>query len=554
MVASEKENNQNRPRPLLSVWMPLLLSVFLVGGIWIGLRMKRTAPITVIQEESSSSATLGRGKIEELIRYIEAKYVDEVDRDKLIDKAINSILENLDPHSAYISSEQLENINEQLEGDFDGIGVEFLVVEDTIVVINPLEGGPAETVGILPGDKIVSVSDTVVAGQNMDTNKVMAMLRGKTGTTVNIGVLRGKEKQLRHFEVARDKIPINSVDAAYKLNDQTVYVKISRFSAKTYKEFLGALDNIAEEGEKLNLIIDLRNNNGGYLQQATNILNQIIKERDQLLVYTNGRTVKRTDYETTGPVYYDFDEICVLINEGSASASEILAGVVQDYDRGTIIGRRSFGKGLVQEQYRLSDGSALRLTVARYYMPSGRSIQRPYDDLQAYQEDVIARYETGELYSERKIPIQDSTSYFTASGREVFASNGIIPDIFVPLDSIYTEEDYLILQPYVPEFVFRHMEENEQAYNYSLEEFTRDFSVGPALLNSFLAFANAKGQTLSQLKPEVRDALSLLIKARMGKHLFKETGFYKVLNQQDEMVSKAVNVIKEKQVTEKMKF
>ena len=505
--------------------------------------MQKSEPITIIQDASNIAGGLGRGKIEEIIRYVDAKYVDAIDKDQLVEDAIGRILENLDPHSAYISAEYLSTVNEQLDGNFDGIGVEFLIVEDTLVVVTPLEGGPAATAGVLPGDKIVSVSDTLLAGTSMKTNKIMTMLRGKNGTPVNIGIIRGKETALRHFKIIRDKIPINSLDVAYKIDEQTVYAKISRFSAKTYTEFLDALEKLAKEGDDLNLIIDLRNNNGGYLQQATNILNQIIPERNKLLVYTEGRTVKRTEYQTTGPVYYDFKDVCILINEGSASASEILAGVIQDYDRGTIIGRRSFGKGLVQEQYRMSDGSALRLTVARYYTPSGRSIQRPYDDLIAYDEEVADRFERGELYQEDSIVGIDTTVFYTTNGRPVYGGQGISPDIFTPLDSIYVNEEFLHLNALVPEFGFRYIEENRSAFDMNFETFNQSFAIDSNIFDQFLDFANEKGFSYPNLSEKAKAKLRLNLKARISKHIFQDEGFYRVLNQEDPMIQQAMEEI-----------
>ena len=540
------ERQFQEKRPFLSIWMPLLLAIFLVGGMLIGLKLQKTKSITIIEANDAINAK-GHGKVEELLRYIEARYVDDVDREQLIDDAIARILENLDPHSVYIPSKHLNRFDDPLNGDFDGIGVEFLVIEDTLMVVAPLAGGPADNAGILAGDKIVSVSDSILAGNPLKMDKIMGMLRGKKGTPIEVGVLRGNEQELRHFEVIRGEIPINSVDVAYKIDPSTVYVKISRFSLKTYKEFRASLEKLAPEGADLNLIIDLRDNNGGYLQQATNILNQIINERDKLLVYTQGRTVKRTDYETTGPVYYDFKKVCVLINENSASASEILAGVVQDYDRGTIIGRRSFGKGLVQEQYGLSDGSALRLTVARYYTPSGRSIQRPYDDLMAYEDDAANRYETGELYSQNNITNknQDSTTFFTENGRKVFGGGGITPDIFVPLDSFRISEDYLHLNALIPEFIFRHMEQYQSTYDMEFDRFSNDFQISATFFNTFLDFAKQRGFEEPSPNSKVRERLKLKLKSRIAKHLYDDEGFFKIMNEEDQMVNKAMEVIQE---------
>ena len=392
-----------------STWLPLLLALALVLGMLIGMELQTVTPTVVISDATASSGpSYGQGKIEELIRYIEAKYVDEVDRDKLIQEAIDNILENLDPHSNYISAEQLKDVNDQLEGNFDGIGVEFLIVEDTVVVVAALAGGPSESVGILAGDKIVEVEGKPIAGLDKTNRDIVNLLKGEKGSAVNIGVIRGSNPIVQNFNIVRDEIPMHSVDVSYMADQKTGYIKLNRFSATTYEEFMKGVEKMIEEDEMEDLIIDLRHNPGGYLKQATNILSQLFKDKEKLLVYTKGRSVNRDEYESTGRPFFDIGNITVLIDEGSASASEILAGAIQDHDRGVILGRRSFGKGLVQEQYKLRDGSALRLTVARYYTPSGRSIQKPYEDAKEYDNDMQDRYESGELSNEEKIKRQCS--------------------------------------------------------------------------------------------------------------------------------------------------
>ncbi|TXB60094.1 S41 family peptidase [Phaeodactylibacter luteus] len=528
----------------LSVWFPLMFAIVLVIGMLIGMRMQTAAPALAVEQETTTDG-LGQGKVEEILRYVEAKYVDPVDRDALLQEVIDDLLGRLDPHSNYISAEDLREVNEQLEGNFDGIGVEFMMLDDTIVVVAPLAGGPSEAAGILAGDKIIQIADSTIAGVNMSTSGIIELLRGEKGTAVEVGVLRRGETALREYTITRDEIPMNSVDASYMLNDKVGYIKLNRFSATTYEEFMKGLEEMVEKEGMEDLVIDLRHNPGGYLQQATSILSQLFRRKDQLLVFTEGRSVSRNDYTSTGRAFFDVDDIVVLIDEGSASASEILAGAIQDHDRGTVIGRRSFGKGLVQEQYKLKDGSALRLTVARYYTPSGRSIQKPYDDPEAYDKEMYDRYETGELESEARMVIQDSTAYYTDNGRVVYGGGGIMPDIFVPIDSLATHELYLELRQYVPEFVFRHISgEGQPLTELSLEAFDRTFQVEPELVADFLSFARSKDDGIAAMIPPFLQAeVRHMLKARIAKHLFDNKGYYYIWNQRDDMVNAALKVL-----------
>lgn len=538
--------DQHQSAKKVTVWLPLLLAVVLVAGMFIGMRVQNSAPTVVMEPREETEATLGQGKIEELIRYVEAKYVDDVDRDKLVDEAIESILKQLDPHSNYIPAEQLRQINEQLEGNFEGIGVEFMILDDTIVVVSALPGGPSEAAGIRAGDKIVEVEDSVIAGKDLQSRDVMSLLRGEKGSKVEVGILRGKEDEIRRFTITRDKIPMHSVDVSYMLNDETGYIKINRFSATTYEEFMKALEEMVEQQGMEDLVIDLRHNPGGYLQQATNILSQLFQRKDQLLVYTEGRSVHRSNYESTGRAFFDIDDIVVLIDEGSASASEILAGAIQDHDRGYIIGRRSFGKGLVQEQYRLRDGSALRLTVARYYTPSGRSIQKDYEDRESYEYDLAQRYESGEMTSEEEITVADSTEYYTDKGRVVYGGGGILPDIFVPMDTVFRNGYYQTLRQYVPGFVYRYVEDHkDQLDSYSLQQYKNRFQVSDAVYQEFLTYAADEGLERKRSQEDfVKSEMKHLLKARIAKHLFDDKGFYQVWNSKDPFVQQALETLR----------
>jgi len=544
-------NDQQQPQKKLNIWLPLLLALVMVLGMFIGTRLQE-APVIRITSNDSSERTIRygeAGRVEELIRYIEARYVDGVDRDELVEKAINSVLGELDPHSTYISADQLKEVNEQLSGNFEGVGIEFLIVEDTILVVTPIVGGPSEKAGVLAGDKIVQIEDSLVAGQNINTTGVIERLKGEAGTSVKMTVLRGED--LHQFEVTRDQIPIYSVDIANMLDDKTGYIKITRFSATTYKEFMEGVERMVEKEGMKDLVIDLRQNPGGYLNEATSILSQLFKEKDKLLVYTKGRTVDRNDSKSTGRSFFDIGKIVILVDEGSASASEILAGAIQDWDRGWIVGRRSFGKGLVQEQYDMSDGGALRLTVARYYTPSGRSIQKPYLGVDNYDSDVVNRYKSGELLKEDStFHNNDTTAYKTNAGRLVYGGGGISPDIFVPLDTLVYNTDYILLRQFAAPFSYRYTAKypNEILYK-DLESFRSKFRVTDAMLEEYVAYAKDRDAEVDLDNiMAIKGNVKTLLKARIARQLFGEKGFYTIWNDEDVMVQKALDLIRKGEV------
>lgn len=540
-MLNEKKNTKK-----LRVWLPLLFSFVLVGGMIVGFNLKDTNQIIRITQEefSSLTGTGGHGRVEELVRYIEAKYVDKIDGDELVESAINELLDDLDPHSNYINSKKLKEVNEQLEGNFEGVGIEFMMLEDTILVVNPIEDGPSLKAGILPGDKIISIEDTIIAGVNLETKDIIDKLRGEKGTKVRIGVRRDEQEAQKYFVVKREEIPLNSVDIGYMVDQTTGYIKINRFSANTYEEFMRELEILVENKEAKNLILDVRQNPGGYLQEATKILSQLFNEKNKLLVYTKGRSIHRNDYETTGKNFFDVDKIAVLIDEGSASASEIVAGAIQDWDRGVIVGRRSFGKGLVQEQYKLKDGSALRLTVARYYTPSGRSIQKPYKDVDNYDLDRVERFENGEMESEDNIHLNDTTKFYTANGRIVYGGGGISPDLFVPLDTIVYNDFYLNVRDHIPQFAYRTFKKFENKLGKNIIEYSELFNIDDEIYNNLVAFAKTKGinadkSIINKCKPELKRAL----KARIARLAFKDEGYFAIWNQNDPVVNKALKAL-----------
>ncbi|MEM6967423.1 MAG: S41 family peptidase [Bacteroidota bacterium] len=543
------ENTTNKK---LNIWMPFLLALMLSVGMYVGTKLapKQVQQEVVFQTDEGDLIEykkVGNGRIEELIRFIEARYVDEVDSEELIEKAISKILEELDPHSNYIPAEQLARVNDELEGNFDGVGIEFIILDDTIVVVAPLSGGPAEEVGIMAGDKIVEINDTTAVGsEEVNVRDLVNKLKGIKGTEVKIGVLRGKEKSVRSFDVRRAEIPIYSVDVGYMIDAKTGFIKVNRFSATTYREFMKEVERLKEKGMQ-DLVIDLRQNPGGYLQEATKMLSQMFPDKGKLLVYTEGRTVRRNDYQTSGLNHFPIDKVAVLIDEGSASASEIVAGAVQDWDRGVIVGRRSFGKGLVQEQYDLKDGSALRLTVARYYTPSNRLIQKSYEDKFAYDHDVLARFEGGELVNKDSIHQTDTTRFYTKlENRVVYGGGGITPDIFIPLDTSFMDKDYLKMSEIAPQFIYRYVENHDEELDeISLRELRDEFVVDQAMLTAFYEYAAENNVEIAPSSlQDIEYNVKLLLKSRLGKHLFKEKGFYSIWNDADEVVKAAVRALK----------
>ncbi len=532
-------------RNKVQIWLPLIIAVSMVFGILIGMRLPQSAAaIKISKSDASQDYRLREGKIEELLRYIESKYVDKVDRDKLVDEAIEKLMSQLDPHSSYIPASELEEVNEQLDGKFNGIGVEFLIVKDTAVVVSPMSGGPSEVAGILPGDKIIKVGDSVIVGEKLSNQRIVSFLRGEKGSKVQLSVLRSGSKKLHQYWITRDQIPVKSVDAAYMISDRVGYIRVNRFTAQTDKEFLESMRILSEQGRMKDLVLDLRGNPGGYMQMATNMLSQLFPNKGNLLVYTQGRASHRAEFNSNGRVFYPIDKVAVLIDEGSASASEIVAGAIQDNDRGVIVGRRSFGKGLVQEQYQLSDGSALRLTIARYFTPSGRSIQKAYDHgSEEYDRDVEERFKNGELLSANKINIKDSTKYFTTKGRVVFGGGGIIPDVFVPLDTVQINDFFLDARQMIPAFVVKYLDKpkREQLSKMGLNAFQKKFNLNEQTFSEFKTYAIQNGLAgNTQEWNTAQKEIARFLKARIAKHLFDDKGFFTVMNQNDPTVQAAL--------------
>lgn len=475
-------------------------------------------------------------------------YVDDVDEDKLVEDAIINMLEELDPHSTYSDAEEVKKLNEPLVGNFDGIGVQFNMVTDTLFIIQPVSGGPSEKVGILAGDRIIEVNDTVIAGVKMSTEEIMRRLRGPKGTKVNLKIMRRGVSGLLPFTVKRDKIPVYSLDASYMMNKTTGYIRISRFAATTAEEFEKALHDLQKKGMR-NLILDLQGNGGGYLNAAIEIANHML-QKGELIVYTEGKRNPRTEFNARGNGDFRDGKLVVLVDEFSASASEIVTGAIQDWDRGTVVGRRTFGKGLVQRPIDLPDGSMIRLTVARYYTPSGRCIQKPYESIEQYNKDLIERYNRGEMLSADSIHFPDSLKAKTLKlGRTVYGGGGIMPDYFVPIDTTYYTDYYLALRDkgaIVQEnlkLIDAHRSEWKEKYK-TFERFNKRFEVSDEMLEDLISLGKTLGAEFKE--DEYKTALPLIkiqLKALIARDLWDMNEYFQVINSINNTVQKGLELI-----------
>ncbi|MDP4224468.1 MAG: S41 family peptidase, partial [Bacteroidota bacterium] len=500
---------------------------------------------TVIPQQSGFRAR--NDKINSILNIIESDYVDTVNRKDLVEAAIPAILKKLDPHSVYIPAKDLARANEPLQGNFDGIGISFSMLTDTILVISTIPGGPSEKVGLMPGDKIIYVNDSLVAGKQLSDEKVMGMLKGPKGTVVMIRLLRKGYKDLIRFEITREKIPIPSVDATFMVNDHIGYIKINNFAVTTFDEFMKHLRELKEKG-MTGLILDLRGNSGGVMEAAIKIANQFLRE-EQMIVYTQGRSQPRNEAKATGKGEFETGDLVLLIDEWSASASEILAGAIQDNDRGTIIGRRSFGKGLVQEPIPFADGSGMRLTIARYYTPTGRSIQKSYKNgLDEYYNDLTARYEHGEFEVSDSIHFADSLRYTTPEGKVVYGGGGIMPDIFVPVDTTGRSTYIVAAQPLFYRFALNYTEDHRE----TLKNFTdavelEKYLDTQHLLDQFADFASKNGvkKDPAGLKASGR-IIHTQLKAYIARNMLDSNGFYMIWKNQDSALKAAIDFLDKK--------
>lgn len=517
--------------------LPLILCIGIAGGVLLG------AGLT--NKSGGSEVSRDVQKLREVLNLVKSEYVDETKTDDLVEDAIAHMLGKLDPHSAYISSKDRVAANEDLQGNFEGIGIEFSIFNDTLTVVAALSGGPSEAVGLRPGDKIVKVNDKVIANTKLTNLDVMRYLKGPKGTEVKIEVMRKSKKEPITFTIIRDKIPQFSVDAAYLVAPDVGYIKVNRFSQNTHQEVHDAMIKLRKEGMK-KLVLDLQGNPGGYMDQAIAIADEFLPKGEKI-VFTKGQE-KRYDEDALATEKGDFEkgDLIVLVNEGSASASEIVSGALQDNDRALVVGRRSFGKGLVQRPFNLSDGSEVRLTISRYYTPSGRSIQKPYENLDEYDKDMVKRYKNGEFFTPDSIHFNDSLRYKTVNGRTVYGGGGIMPDYFVPLDTTLTSKYFneLSYANVLREFAFNYAEQNNTVLKkMTFAKYQQDFVVADAMLNDLVHLGRKH-----KIEPDFKDLkknkklFQVYLKAEIARRVWGNEAFFPIYNETNEVLQQAIKL------------
>ena len=531
------EESEKVSKHKVNPFLPFYFSIILVLGIVFGYFLSKHTSY------ESTETTSEESKINHLLTYIRAHYVDTINTTQLENKTITAMLRSLDPHSDYIPASDFSSVSEPLEGNFDGIGVEFNILRDTIRVVNPISGGPSEKAGIRSGDRIVKVNGVTVAGVKITNKQVFEKLRGASGTTVKVAIQRGSDRRLIDYKIIRGKIPIYSLDIAYMVSTDIGLIKISRFASTTYKEYLEAFNKLSRQGMK-KLILDLRGNGGGYLKAAVDLADEFLSD-GLMIVYTKGRTHPKEEYKATTRGGFENNKIVVLIDEGSASASEIVAGALQDNDRAVIVGRRSFGKGLVQNQLDLPDGSAVRLTVARYYTPTGRCIQKPYDKgLEDYYNEEYARIENGELYSADSIHVDKTQAFKTPGGKTVYGGGGITPDIFVGVDTlkfnpIVNRLNYHgVLNSFAFDFADKQREQLLKAFT-SAKEFVNHYTINDTVISALKVYVSQQSKDFKLQLTGTEKGLETILKALIGRHLYDRDAYYPVLYSSDSAVIKA---------------
>lgn len=522
-------------------YIPLIIGVAIAIGVFIGGKLNFTDTSDRLFTSNSKKDKLNR-----LIDYIDYEYVDDVNTDSIVDVTVNGILNNLDPHSTYIPKNEMQRVSENMKGDFVGIGVNFYTYHDTVTVIRPIEGGPSEKAGIKSGDRIIMVNGDSIFGRQWSNDGVIAKLKGEKDTRLRLKIYRKSEHKFLDFTVKRTDIPISSVDASYMLTPDLGYIKINRFAESTYHEFKKALDRLQEQGAT-KLALDLRDNPGGFLGIAEQIADEFLEE-DKLILFTKNKSGKIEKSFATRKGDFEEGEVFIMINENSASASEIVAGALQDNDKGTIVGRRSYGKGLVQREMALGDGSAVRLTVSRYYTPTGRSIQRPYVNGKSdeYYEDYYKRLSSDELNDESQIKVADSLKFTTPKGKIVYGGGGIIPDIFVPLDNSVQNEtiNYIQSRGYISYFVFEELDKDRLAFNgITKNDFVKNFEVSDDIVVRFQEYLSQK-ERVQITFVAYNDEVKLLIKAALAEQLFGKETSQEIMNSTDDMIEEVVKLSK----------
>jgi carboxyl-terminal processing protease len=522
--------------------LPIVLALAISAGIWIGATFAE--PKT---DRNDLKAALY--KIQEIITYVNRDYVDSINTNELVEYGIEKMLEKLDPHSSYIPAKDAALAKSQLEGEFDGIGVEFAILRDTIHVVAPLSGGPSEKLGIIAGDQIIKVNGKNMAGVGISNRDVFDNLRGPRGSVVSVEIKRKNTKDLLAFDIKRDKIPQYSVNASYMVDKEIGYIKVTRFANTTYEEFKKAVQELQALGMS-KLILDLQSNPGGYMGAAVSMADEILGPNSLIVSQKGKLNHYNHQFYAVKPGIFEEGSVIVLINEGSASASEIIAGAIQDNDRGLIVGRRSFGKGLVQRPINLSDGGELRLTIARYYTPSGRSIQKPYGkDEENYSMDWYNRYQHGEFFSADSVKFNDSLKYQTKAGKTVYGGGGIMPDYFVPLDTTMTSAyvNKLFNSDSAREFIFDYMDKNKKKFDkMGFEDFEKSYQISEEMLQSLVKVGEKNKVTFDEKDfRKSKGYLKLLLKAQIGRNLYGDTAYYKIINEINSVYLQAIKLFSE---------
>jgi carboxyl-terminal processing protease len=546
MLEEDKQNHEQNENEYSNskrtIFTPLILSAVLIAGIFIGNFLIPSKHTTL----NTNFSNLNNNKISSVLRLVQENYVDKISIDSIQELAIPLILQNLDPHSAYFPPKVNEAEHERLSGNFEGIGVQFNIKNDTILIVNTISGGPSEKVGVLPGDRIVTINDSLFAGTGITNDEVMGQLKGPKGTEVTIGVKRRGIKDLIEFTIVRDEIPLYSVDVSYMADDDIGYIKISRFAGTTYEEFMQASTKLMSLGMK-KLILDLRDNGGGYLSTAVDIIDEFLAA-GKMIVYTEGAFRNKFEYKSSSSDFLKDIELVVLINSWSASASEIVSGAIQDNDRGLIIGRRSFGKGLVQEEFTFSDNSGVRITIARYYTPVGRSIQKPYENgSDSYFHDIYKRALGGELAEQDSIMFPDSLKFTTPGGNTVYGGGGIMPDIFVPVDtSGYSDYYYdLTRKGLIYTFALNYADQNRKKLN----EFTdykqiNDYLNKSNILNEFIKYSVNEGVQYNRSEFKISEKIIFtMLKAYTARNIIDNDGYFPIMKDVDIDVLKAIEIL-----------
>lgn len=528
----------------------IVIPIIIAVSFWAGMFVNKTNYSIESVLSGGVQHTMPTNKIGAIMNMIHTSYVDSVNVDSLEESAINHLIKELDPHTAYLTAKEMEKANEELVGNFGGVGIQFYSFQDTIVVVNVIKNGPSERAGILSGDRIIKVGDTVVAGVKYKTDNAMKLMRGEINTDVQLTIFRKTTGDTLVTKVTRGSIPVSSVPVSYMMNDTLGFIKVDFFGMQTYNEFIDGVNKLLRQG-MTHLIVDMRGNGGGVMSIAVRMVNEFLPE-NRLILYTQGKSVPRSDYKSNGRGVYPELPLTVLIDESSASAAEIFAGALQDNDRAQIIGRRSFGKGLVQEQCVLPDGSALRLTIARYYIPSGRCIQKPYelgeDGKKDYYMELMTRIEHGESYQADSVKFDESQKFETLGGRTVYGGGGIMPDIFVPADTTnYTDYLYeLVSKQHIYNYTFIFMDKHRSelvgkvANWQELQEYLKQFD----LVADVVAYAKKSGVPVNRKElEESRHIIRIMTEAHIARHLFDNEGFYPIYDEIDTTLQQAIDLI-----------